>query len=168
LLGGPAAARRSIARRRRDDQGPDAGRSILAEAGDLLRKPPEPGEWSVLECIAHLADSELIASARYRWILAEDEPDIVGYDQDLWVTGLRQRDDDPETLVGAFAALRRWNLELWASRPASDRDRVGRHRERGLESYGLTFRLAAGHDRIHLAQAKRALETVRKASVGTG
>jgi len=148
--------------------GPDAVRSILADAGELLRVPPEPGEWSVLECIAHLADSELIASARYRWILAEDEPDIVGYDQDLWVARLRQNDEAAETLVGVFAALRRWNLELWASRPVSDRERVGRHRERGPESYGLTFQLAAGHDRVHLAQAKRTLEAVRATRIGVG
>jgi len=35
------------------------------------------------------------------------------------------------------------------------------HRERGPESYDLTFRLAAGHDRVHLAQARRALTAVR-------
>ena len=141
--------------------GPDAVRALIAEAGDLLRTPPEPGEWSVIECVAHLADSELIASARVRWILAEDEPDIVGYDQDLWVSSLRQGAEDPETLVSVFAALRRWNVELWASRPAADRERLGRHRERGPESYGLTVRLQAGHDRVHLAQARRTLGSVR-------
>jgi hypothetical protein len=35
------------------------------------------------------------------------------------------------------------------------------HAERGPESYELTFRLIAGHDRFHLAQAERALDAVR-------
>jgi hypothetical protein len=35
------------------------------------------------------------------------------------------------------------------------------HEERGPESFELTFRLAAGHDRFHLAQAERALAAVR-------
>jgi hypothetical protein len=37
------------------------------------------------------------------------------------------------------------------------------HRERGPESYELTFVLIAGHDRFHLAQAGRALALVRTA-----
>jgi hypothetical protein len=38
------------------------------------------------------------------------------------------------------------------------------HRERGAESYGLTFKLMAGHDRFHIAQARRALNRVRSPS----
>jgi hypothetical protein len=147
--------------------GPAAVRALVADAGDLLRTRPEPAEWSVAECVAHLADAELVVAGRYRWIVAEDEPEIVGYDQDLWVTGLRQAEEDPGTLIAVFAALRRWNLEMWAARPAADRERVGHHRERGPESYGLTFRLAAGHDVVHLEQARRALETVRRSTNGS-
>ena len=79
------------ARRRRPGRRParDAGRdpALVAEAGDLLRVRPEPGEWSVARCIGHIVDSELVAGARERWIIAEDEPEIVGYDQALWVAG---------------------------------------------------------------------------------
>jgi hypothetical protein len=141
--------------------GPAAARSLHESAGPSLRVRPEPGEWSVLECLAHLADSELVASARMRWMAAEEQPDIVGYDQDLWVTGLRQVEEDAATLLGVFDALRRWNLTFWARLPVADRARYGVHRERGAESIELTFRLMAGHDEIHLAQARRALVTVR-------
>jgi len=136
-------------------------REIVRDAGDRLRVRPEPSEWSVIECIGHLVDSELVASARMRWILVEDEPDIVGYDQDLWVDGLRHGDDDPEDLLALFEALRNANLRLWATTPPADRERFGRHRERGPESYGLMVQLAAGHDRFHIAQAERALQAVR-------
>ena len=136
---------------------PAAIRALIVEAGDRLRTRPEPGEWSVLECIGHIFDSEVVVSARVRWILAEDQPDIVGYDQALWVAELRHNDDAPALLLSAFEALRRANLDLWARRSVADRQRVGRHRERGPESYEMTFRLSAGHDRIHLAQARRAL-----------
>jgi hypothetical protein len=136
-------------------------RDLVKDAGDALREPPEPGEWSVNECIAHLVDGELVVAARYRWMLAEDEPDIIGYDQALWVANLEQRTEDPEQLLAVFDALRGWNLELWARTPVEARSRFGVHRERGPESLDLTFRLAAGHDRIHLAQARRALELAR-------
>jgi len=140
---------------------PAAIRELLAEAGDDLRTPPEPGEWSVIECIGHIADSELVTSTRYRWIIAQDTPDIVGYDQALWVAGLRHVADDPAELAAQFEALRRSNLTLWRRFGATEGGRIGMHRERGPESYDLTFRLAAGHDRLHLGQARRALAAVR-------
>jgi len=132
-------------------------RALVAAAGDRLRRPPSPGEWSALECLGHMVDGELVVSGRMRWILAEDEPDIVGYDQDRWVDRLHGADDDPEELSGQFDALRRANLRLWATMPAATHTRVGIHRERGAESYELTWRLLMGHDRFHLAQAERAL-----------
>ena len=138
-------------------QTPGALRAIVAEAGSLLRTRPEPGEWSVLECVGHIVDGELVVSGRYRWILAHDEPTIVGYDQALWVDRLRHNEDRVEELLGVFDVLRAANLALWARLSATDRARVGMHAERGPESLDLTFRLAAGHDRVHLAQARRAL-----------
>ena len=50
----------------------------------------------------------------------------------------------------------------WARTPEADRERFGIHRERGPESYRLTFVLIAGHDRFHLAQAERALAAVEE------
>ncbi len=141
--------------------GPERFRTLAAEAGPLLRVRPEPDEWSVAECLAHLTHGELILAARYRWILAEEEPDIVGYDQALWVSQLSQDVDNLPSLLAVFTALRRWNLELWSGRPVVDRERIGRHRERGPESYDLSFRLGAGHDRVHFDQAQRTLEVVR-------
>ena len=52
----------------------------------------------MLECVGHIVDSELVAGARERWIIAEDEPEIVGYDQALWVDRLEHNADDPEVL----------------------------------------------------------------------
>lgn len=134
-----------------------AMRLLVAEAGEKLRTRPEPKEWSVLECIAHVSDAEIVYSGRYRWILAHDEPPLIGYDQDLWVDRLRHNDADPEELLSVFHALRAANLALWARTSEAERERVGMHEERGPESFDLSFRLIAGHDRFHLDQARRAL-----------
>ena len=141
-------------------------RALVREAGPLVAVRPEPGEWSVVECLGHLTDGELVVAARARWILAEDEPDIVGYDQDRWVDGLGHGEDDPDDLITLFDALRSANLRLWAKTPAADRSRFGVHRERGPESYELMTRLSAGHDRFHVAQAERALAAVRSRDSG--
>jgi hypothetical protein len=133
-------------------------REIFREAGDRLRARPAPGEWSVLETAGHMLDAEVVASARYRWILAEDEPRLVGYDQDRWMERLRHPEEDPDQLLATFDALRMANLALWTGSSAEDRARLGIHEERGPESYDLTFRLIAGHDRNHVAQARAAVE----------
>jgi len=146
--------------------GPGAARKLGEAAGAWLRTRPEPTEWSVQECIAHLADSELVTAARLRWIASEEQPDIVGYDQDLWVTRMRQVDEDLDVMLAAFEANRRWNLALWERLPTADRSRFGVHRERGPESIELIVRLAAGHDIVHLAQAHRALDAARKTPAG--
>jgi hypothetical protein len=130
---------------------------LLRRAGDRASERPAEGEWSVLECVAHITDAELVASARYRWILAHEEPELIGYDQELWVKRLHAPVEGADELVAFWGALRDANLALWARTPEADKERFGIHRERGPESYRLTFVLIAGHDRFHLAQAERAL-----------
>lgn len=139
---------------------PAAWRALVEGSGDRLGVRPEAAEWSVLECLGHAFDAEIVASARYRWILAQDEPPLVGYDQALWVDRQRHAEDDPEVLLGTLERLRIANVALWGRTTEEERARVGHHAERGPESLDLTFRLIAGHDRFHLAQARRALDAV--------
>jgi hypothetical protein len=140
---------------------PAAWRALIEEAADRLRERPQPDEWSVLECLGHAADAEIVYSGRYRWIVAHDEPPLIGYDQALWVQRLRHRDDDPERLLALLTTLREANLDFWNRSTPQERERVGLHSERGPESLDLSFRLIAGHDRFHLAQARRALDAVK-------
>jgi hypothetical protein len=141
---------------------PVAIRALVADAGDDLRTRPQEGEWSVYQCIAHMVDAELVIAGRYRWILAHDEPDILPYDQDLWANRFHgTQEQEVADMLDPFDALRRADVDLWRATPPQDRARVGQHRERGPESYELTFRLTAGHDLIHMDQARRTLEQVR-------
>jgi hypothetical protein len=135
-------------------------RRLVDDAGSDLAARPEPDEWSVVECIAHLVDAEVVMSSRYRFVLAQDEPPLIGYDQDRWVDRLHH-DDDLEHMLDLFDGLRLANVTLWARTPKEQRQRVGIHQERGPESYDLSFRMLAGHDRFHVAQAERALSAVR-------
>ncbi len=144
-------------------QTPAILRALVAEAGPHLLTRPAPGEWSVLELVGHIVDAELASSVRYRWIVAHDRPDLPGYDQDLWAARLRHDEADPDEMLTAFEGLRAFNLSLWRRLPVEDRSRVGIHLERGPESYALTFSLVAGHDRVHVAQARRTLEQIRAA-----
>ncbi|MEO5704112.1 MAG: DinB family protein [Candidatus Limnocylindrales bacterium] len=141
--------------------GPADARALVAHAGADLRTRPAPREWSVLLCLAHIADAELVMAGRYRWVLAHDRPELIGYDQDLWVDNLHRDDEDPDDLLGQYGLLRASNVTLWRGASEADRARVAIHRERGEESFDLMFRMLAGHDRVHLDQARRALAAVR-------
>ena len=135
---------------------------LIEQAGAHLRTRPDDGEWSVIDCLGHMADSELVTSARYRWVLAETEPVLAGYDQTAWAARLGHTTEDPAALLDYFSALRRANLALWRRTPVAERGRFGLHAERGPESLELLFRLQAGHGRVHLAQAERALANARR------
>ena len=141
----------------------DLWRRLLEAAGSHLRTRPTEGEWSVIECLAHMVDSEIVTSARYRWILAEDEPPLQSWDQAAWATRFDHLHVDPAMLLDLLCALRNANLALWRTTPIADRARIGIHAERGPESYELLFRLQAGHGRMHRAQAERAIADVRRA-----
>ncbi len=141
----------------------DAWRVLLDASGPSLRVRPAPAEWSAIECLGHATDAEIVMSGRYRWALAEDGPELLGYDQDLWATALGHRDADPDALLRLFSALRAANLDLWAATTPEQRARTALHRERGPESVDLMFRMIAGHDRFHLAQARRAVEAAGEA-----
>ena len=136
-------------------------RSVLNDAGSDLRTRPAPAEWSVLELLGHLVDAETVMSGRYRWTVSQDEPPLLGYDQDLWVARLRHNDDQPVELLTVFSALRAANLQLWRRSSAAERQRIAMHAERGPESYELMFRMLAGHDRFHLNQMRDTLHQVR-------
>jgi len=136
--------------------------SLLKEAGLNLSTRPAPGEWSVLELVGHLVDAEIVMSGRYRWAISHDEPPLLGYDQDLWVARLGHNEAQPDELLPVFSALRAANLRLWRRSTAEDRERVAIHSERGPESYGLMFRMLAGHDRFHLNQMRETLRLLRE------
>ncbi len=130
---------------------------ILGVGSEVLDRPEGAGKWSVTGVIAHLADSELVWSNRLRSVLAEDRPDFVSYDQDLWATRLGYDDRDVARELDLFALVRQANLALLARADETDMHRLGIHRERGEESVEHMVRLYAGHDLVHLAQARRIL-----------
>ncbi|HEY7584775.1 MAG TPA: DinB family protein [Acidimicrobiia bacterium] len=135
--------------------------ATIADAGKDLYTTPAPREWSVWGCLAHLVDAEIAASGRYRWILTTDRPTLPGYDQDLWVEETHPPDESIDQLLAIWQPLREANLRLWDASSLAARERVGLHQERGPESYDLTFRMIAGHDRFHLDQMQNTIASVR-------
>jgi hypothetical protein len=135
-------------------------RETAALTVEQLRRPEAPGKWSLVEILQHLADSELVWGYRLRKVLAEDRPELTGYDQDLWATRLNYPASSPSQSLTTFRVLRDANMRLLAGASEADLDRVGIHNERGAESVRHMIRLYAGHDLLHRNQIARVREAV--------
>src|ERR1700754_2593032 len=60
-----------------------------------LSKRPAPGKWSITEILAHLADTEMVASWRMRLILGQNGAPVHAFDQDVWATTFKYQKTDP-------------------------------------------------------------------------
>lgn len=134
---------------------------VRTHSATVLRARPFEEKWTPNEVIGHLADSEWVYGYRLRLILCEDNPTILGMNQDLWVAGQRHNEREPSDLVQMFRTMRQFNLALWKQMSPADLKRTGQHNERGPESLGLLLRMLAGHDLSHLDQITRYIQAVR-------
>ena len=142
------------------------GDIVRKHSATELRTRPFDGKWTPNEVIGHLTDSEWVYGYRLRLILCEDDPTILGTNQDFWVAGLRHNEREPSELVEIFRTLRELNLAEWRRASPEHLKRTGQHNERGLESLGVMLRLLAGHDLSHLDQISRYIHAVQQRSSG--
>ena len=136
--------------------------AITGPTRNQLRIPEAPGKWSIVQVLQHLADSDLVWGWRLRMILAQDRPNITGYDQDLWADRLNYADADADEAMSVFTLLRRANLKLIDHATPAELKRVGVHSERGEESIEYLLGLYAGHDLLHLRQIERIRDSLAR------
>ena len=166
----PNAYRRKLAERL-GDRDP---MTVMSETADILadivarhtpgqlRTRPFEGKWTPNEVIGHLTDGEWTYGYRMRLILSEDEPAIIGTDQDRWVTAQRFNEREAAELVEMFRSLRELNLAAWKNVTPGEMTRKGHHNQRGEESLAQMFRMLAGHDLAHIDQINRYLEAIQR------
>jgi hypothetical protein len=131
---------------------------IKGSDADSLRRNPQPGKWSVAQIIAHLAESEVVATWRYRQMLESSGSKILPYDQDVWEKLGDYAHADPHSSLELFRLLRERNLQLLDHLTLEQWEMYGIHAERGKESVRHLARMMAGHDANHLEQVRNILE----------
>jgi hypothetical protein len=122
-----------------------------------LRKRPAPDKWSVVEILAHLADTEIVVGWRIRSILGAPGTPIQAFDQDAWAAVGNYAKRDPRKSIEQFRAVRDANLALYKSLSPEQWKHFGMHAERGEESLQRILHMMAGHDINHLSQIERIL-----------
>jgi hypothetical protein len=122
---------------------------------ELLTRVPAPKEWSALECLQHMIDTE-------RWVflirlhafltgqsITAFNPDSQGYK-----SGPKPV---PTALVSEFTSLRNLSLSLLAKLTPADLSLTAQHSELGQVRQDEMLCEWAGHDLMHIVQAERAV-----------
>jgi hypothetical protein len=144
---------------RRYAAGPDQLEQSLAAVPEIGRQwRPAPGKWSVHEIIVHCADSETNAHMRIRYLLAEREPLILGYDQDYWAIDLTYHQHPLELALATIRAVRANTVPLLNRLSETQWQKTGRHTEQGAYSAEKWLEIYAEHLEVHARQISRNLE----------
>ena len=122
-----------------------------------LRRRPAPGEWAIIEVVAHLADTEERALARVRRMLAEQDPELEPFDQEALAQERRYLDLDLEGELARLEQLRRDHLAVLDALDGPGWERSGRHGEHGELTVELYETHVAAEEVDHLAQTARLL-----------
>ena len=128
--------------------------AITGAAGSEVDFAPQPGQWSIRQIVAHLADAEIVATMRLRQILAEDDPKLQAWDQNAWATKLDYARRKPSQSLETFRRIRGENYELIKDLPESAFDRAGIHSDRGRMTLRQLVQLIAEHAENHAAQLR--------------
>lgn len=126
--------------------------SITGAAGAELDFVPAPGKWSVRQILCHLADGEIVAAARFRTILAEDNPLIVAYDQDAWAANLDYTHRKIAHALETFRHMRATTYEILHAAPEAAFERKANHSERGPLNLMDLLRTYVQHAEKHCEQ----------------
>lgn len=138
-------------------QGTTAGKLKKAIHGltpKQLKSRPAPQKWSVAEILAHLADAEVVASWRMRFVIGANGTVIEAFDQDVWAAAFQYGKRDAKQSLEVFRVLRENNLAMLKALPVEAWDYYGMHKERGKETVAHMARMFAGHDTNHLKQVE--------------
>lgn len=129
---------------------------------EALVAHPIPGKWSACEIVHHLADSESISAIRLRRLLAEENPVIYGYDQEVYAVILRYNLRDLTPSLEQFRAVRLTTGQLLEAMSEEDWQRPGWHTEMGLYTAETWLDIYAAHAHNHAAQIRRLREALKK------
>jgi DinB family protein len=128
---------------------------------DLLA-PPDPdwnaGKWSIQQVVIHAVDSDLVSSDRLKRMIAEENPTLIGYDENKFVANLFYEDQSADQAIALLDANRKLFTGVLRKLPAKAFERKGTHNERGTLTVGAYLKSTVEHldHHINFIHKKRA------------
>lgn len=114
---------------------------------------PAPDRWSVAEVIAHLSHIEGHGfRVRIDQILAEDNPEVVPYEQDEYAAAGLYAGKDPEETFAHWEEQREEALEALRDLETADLERTATHPTLGRFTLDQMLHEWAFHDLSHIRQ----------------
>jgi hypothetical protein len=143
--------------------GPALLEAAIAEVPpEALQWRPAPGSWSVHEVAIHCGDSESNSHMRIRFLLGEDQPTIMGYDQDRWARSMDYHAHPMEPALLTVRAVRANTVPLLRRLTEAQWSRIGTHSESGTYGAETWLRIYAEHLEVHARQVRRILDAWRR------
>jgi hypothetical protein len=134
---------------------------------DLLRFQPGAGEWCAKEVIGHLIEAERRGFAgRIRLLLVDSSEPLEGWDPDEVSRARHDADREAKELLAEFSTLRASSVDLVSGLDARDFGRAGVHPKVGRLTIGDIAHEWVHHDRNHLAQIMKNVQTYVWPSMG--
>jgi DinB superfamily len=149
-----AATRRDLIDRYRDGHAAVAAALDGATPAELDHRPAA-GEWTAREVVHHLADAEARSATRVRQLLAEDDAQIQGYDQNTYARRLHY-DRPIDASLDLLRAVRAATAELLETLDPQEWARTGTHSEDGAYSVEGWLEIYATHAHDHAEQIRAA------------
>ncbi|MCB0016970.1 MAG: DinB family protein [Anaerolineales bacterium] len=116
---------------------------------------PDDQHLTLTEIMCHLRDVEIeVHQARFRAILAAENPFLAGHDTDLWITERTYAEQDGAAARLAFLRAREGTLTLLAGLAEADWQRTGRHSFLGTTTIHELLAMAVSHEQEHWAQLR--------------
>jgi DinB superfamily len=148
--------------------GPSRLKASLARVpAEALQWRPKSGEWSAHEVVVHCADSETNAAARIRYVTAEADPVVLGYNEAEWARRFDYHSHPLEPALAVVETVRANTVVLLRRLPEEAWRRVGRHTESGRYSAEDWLAIYAEHLEIHAGQIDANLAAWRGRPRGT-
>lgn len=142
--------------------------ALTGAAGAELDYSPGPGKWSARQIVAHLADAELVGATRLRFVIAEENPTLVWFDQDAWANQLGYETRRTSESMESFRRLRAENCELLKDLPESAFQRAGMHTQRGRMTLLDLLEAYTQHAESHVQQIRAVRDAYRAAKRSAG
>lgn len=132
-------------------QGIDYLRSAVAGmTTEQVLARPISGKWSTVECVGHLADTEIFFTDRIVRTIAMDRPLLMSADEKQYIERLDYQSFDLDEQLVLFTALRRHAARILRAQPPEAWQRTAVHSDSGLLTLRQLVLRSVRHLRHHL------------------
>ena len=138
----------------------DLQQAVAGMTAEQAKARPIPGKWSTIECVAHMAGTEIYFTDRIERTIALDHPMILSVDEQPYPERIGFQDLDLAEEVALLTALRRHVVRVLKRQPPEAWKRTAVHTASGVLNLRQLVLQSVRHLRHHLpfiAEKRKAL-----------